>query len=173
MTLTLEKAGLKAILTTVLTSLVPAAAGNVYTPAPEMPNGVYEGTFPYIMLAWSSYSITDMEAAGGALRRTNEATPNLWDVLLVDQLVSESGSTLQATDAFLDSFVDAVNDIFAIRPNQYLVDSHGVGQATSAGLTIAFHRNAGGVAEMRAGAAVIVCQGQISTLSLPIPTRNS
>jgi hypothetical protein len=171
MSLTLEKAGLKAILITVLTGLVPAAGRNVYTPAPEMPNGVYEGTYPYLMLAWAEYSLTAMEAAGGAIRRTDENRPNLWDVLLVDQLVSESGTTLAATDAFLDSFVDGVNDIFNIRANQYLVDAGGVGRATSAGLTMAWRRNQAGAAELRAGTPVIVCQGQISTLSLPMNTR--
>ena len=166
-----ESGVLKSLFVSILTALVPAAGNNVYLPAPELPSGVYEGTYPYVALALTDYSVTRIE--GMSILRTEESTPNTWTFDLVDQLVSESGSTLAATELFLLSFIDAVNVTFNRRTARYLIDGNGVGQATDCGSTVTFKRNPAGPAEMRAGAAAIVLRGEVGTLSLPISPSNT
>lgn len=166
-----ESGVLQSLFVSVLTALAPAAGSNVYLPAPELPNGVYEGTYPYIAFALTEYSVTDIEAAN--IKRTDESTPNIWTFDLVDQLVSESGTTLNATELFLLSFIDAVNVTFNRRTARYLIDGSGIGQATDCGMTVKFVRNPAGPAEMRAGAASIVLRGSVPTLSLPISPSNT
>src|SRR5437588_12681081 len=145
-----EAGVIKSLFVSILTALVPAAGTNVFMPEPEMPNGVYElvppatAMYPYINVAVTEYSVTGIEAAGGPVKRTDESTPNIWTFDLVDQLVSESGSTLAATELFMLAFIDAVNTTFNRRTARYLIDGTGTGQATSCGDTVKFVRNPAG-----------------------------
>lgn len=166
-----EAGVLQSLFVGILTALVPAAGSNVYLPAPEMPNGVYEGTYPYIDLMLTKYSVTRIEAAN--IMRTDESNPNVWTFDLVDQLVSESGITLAATELFMYGFIDAVNVTFNRRTARYLIDGASIGQASDCGSTVEFVRNMAGPAEMRAGSPSIVLRGQVGTLSLPISPSNT
>ena len=137
----------------VLARLVPAAAGNVYIPAPEMPDGVYEGTYPYAAVRAGHMTVTELDAGGGPLRGNDDGDPNVIHVEWVDELVSESGSTLAATYATLIAFADGIADLFDTGAARHLADAAGNRRADAAGETVTFEFNPNGEAEMAAGQA--------------------
>lgn len=173
MSVVLESQVIGTLFVTMFTALVPSAGTNVYSPEPEMPSGVYEGTYPYITYAITKHAMSRQEASGpGPQKRTDPANPNIWTFDLVDQLVSESGSTMAALEVFKLSFIDAVNIMFQRQTARYLIDSGGNGRATDCASVVEFIRNPDGSAQLRAGTPAIVLRGTFNTLSLPIPATN-
>lgn len=161
-----ELAGLKDIALSVVAALVPAAAGNVYVPDAEMPNGIYEGTYPYIALHAEHLTATELGAGGGPERGNDDGDPNMYILDYVDQLVSESGSTLAATYTTLIAFADAFTDAFNARPVRTLNDGGNNKRADAAGETVTFQLNPAGVSELASNQPSIVIRGRCSVKGL-------
>lgn len=124
--------------------------------------------WPHIVLSRPHYTVTEWQAGAGAEKANDDNDPNLYEWEYYDQLVAQTGGTVEATMDTHDVFLEALITYFQSNANQGLrTGGIGTEQVTKAGETITSDANATGPYELKAGSSALVSRGQITVKQLP------
>lgn len=158
-----EKYAVQALLQAVLILLIPTASENVFLDVLDEP---YLGTYPAIVLRRERHRTVDLYSAGGPVRGNDPNAPNVYRFEYYDQLVSESGSTLQETMDAHDDYLEALNAALAHVETRYLPDEHNQRQVEDCGATIDAVSNIDGPYVIKSGNPSILSSAVITVQQL-------
>jgi|ERR1019366_7129599 hypothetical protein len=160
MSLNTEKYALRAFLQGVLAQQFPTATENVFLDVLDEP---YNGDYPAIVLRRLTHRTEDLYTGYGSPSRGNDpARPNIYRWEYYDQLVSESGSTLQETMDAHDDFLEALNVALCSQAARYLPDALNERQVEDVGAIVESVSNPDGPYIVTSGAPSILSSGSLT-----------
>lgn len=162
-----EKNAVKAAFITILTgAVVGTTSANVMMYVIPNANTVW----PALVVTRVHWALTELYAGGQ--KGNADSDPNLYDWEYHDQLVSITGSTVEATMDAHDVFLEAMAVYFQSPTGYYLADGGGVRQVLSAGESLRSDAHKEGPYNMLSGSDTLVSSGVIAVKSLnraPLP----
>lgn len=162
-----EKTAIKAAFIAVMTATVAGTtSANVSMYVLPEPCNVW----PQVVLCRPHYTVTEWQAGAGAMKANDDNDPNLYEWEYLDQLVSQTGSTVEATMDTHDTFLEALIQYFQSNANQGLrTGGFGTEQVEIAGQTITSDADRQGPYDLKAGSSAILSRGVITVKQRPRP----
>lgn len=157
------KAAFVAVMTTTVTGTTSANVSMYVLPSPCE-------VWPQVVLSRPHYTATEWQAGAGAMKANDDNDPNIYEWEYLDQLVSQTGGTVEATMDTHDVFLEALINYFQSNANQGLPSGGpGTQQVEKAGGTITSDADRQGPYDLLAGSSAILSRGTITVYQRPRP----